>query len=27
VNVSYLIIKHSLAMKENKGAFYNKDFA
>ena len=27
VNVSYLIIKHSLEMKENKGAFYNKDFA
>lgn len=26
VNVSYLIIKHSLEMKENKGAFYNKDF-
>jgi L-aspartate oxidase len=26
VNVSYLIIKHSLAMKENKGSFYNKDF-
>ena len=25
VNVSYLIIKHSLMMKENKGAFYNKD--
>lgn len=25
VNVSYLIIKHSIAMKENKGAFYNKD--
>ncbi len=25
VNVSYLIIKHSLKMKENKGAFYNKD--
>ena len=25
VNISYLIIKHSLAMKENKGAFYNKD--
>ncbi len=25
VNVSYLIIKHSLEMKENKGAFYNKD--
>lgn len=27
VNVSYLIIKHSLEMKENKGAFFNKDFA
>ena len=27
VNVSYLIIKHSLEMKENKGAFYNKDLA
>ena len=27
VNVSYLIIKNSLEMKENKGAFYNKDFA
>ncbi len=27
VNVSYLIIKHSLQMKENKGAFYNKDLA
>ena len=26
VNVSYLIIKNSLEMKENKGAFYNKDF-
>ena len=25
VNVSYLIIKQSLQMKENKGAFYNKD--
>lgn len=25
VNVSYLIIKQSLAMKENKGAFFNKD--
>lgn len=25
VNVSYLIIKHSIAMQENKGAFYNKD--
>ena len=25
VNVSYLIIKHSLAMKQNKGAFFNKD--
>ncbi len=25
VNISYLIIKQSLAMKENKGAFYNKD--
>jgi len=25
VNISYLIIKHSIAMKENKGAFYNKD--
>ena len=27
VNVSYLVIKHSIAMHENKGAFYNKDFA
>lgn len=27
VNVSYLIIKHSLKMKENKGSFYNKDLA
>jgi L-aspartate oxidase len=27
VNVSYLIIKQSLEMTENKGAFYNKDFA
>lgn len=27
VNVSYLIIKQSLQMKENKGAFYNKDLA
>ena len=27
VNVSYLIIKHSLQMRENKGAFYNKDLA
>lgn len=27
VNVSYLIIKHSLEMKENKGSFYNKDLA
>ena len=25
VNISYLIIKQSLQMKENKGAFYNKD--
>ncbi|MDR2205266.1 MAG: L-aspartate oxidase [Flavobacteriaceae bacterium] len=25
VNVSYLIIKHSLEMTKNKGAFYNKD--
>ncbi|MDV4023509.1 L-aspartate oxidase [Elizabethkingia anophelis] len=25
VNVSYLIIKHSMEMKENKGAFFNKD--
>ncbi|KIA84946.1 L-aspartate oxidase [Kaistella solincola] len=25
-NISYLIIKHSLMMKENKGAFFNKDF-
>lgn len=25
VNVSYLIIKHSLAMQENKGSFFNKD--
>ena len=24
-NISYLIIKHSLLMKENKGAFFNKD--
>ena len=27
VNVSYLIIKHSLKMTENKGSFYNKDLA
>lgn len=27
VNVSYLIIKHSLKMNENKGAFYNKNLA
>ncbi len=27
VNVSYLIIKHSIAMKENKGSFYNKDLS
>ncbi len=27
VNVSYLIIKQSIAMKENKGSFYNKDLA
>ena len=27
VNVSYLILKHSLQMKENKGSFYNKDLA
>lgn len=27
VNVSYLIIKHSLKMNENKGSFYNKDLA
>ncbi len=27
VNISYLIIKNSLEMTENKGAFYNKDFA
>lgn len=27
VNVSYLIIKHSLQMNENKGSFYNKDLA
>ncbi len=27
VNVSYLIIKHSLQMQENKGSFYNKDLA
>ena len=27
MNVSYLIIKNSIAMKENKGAFFNKDFA
>ena len=27
MNVSYLIIKHSMQMKENKGAFFNKDFA
>ena len=27
VNVSYLIINHSLLMKKNKGAFYNKDLA
>lgn len=26
VNVSYLIIKNSLEMTENKGSFYNKDF-
>lgn len=26
-NISYLIIKQSLKMKENKGAFFNKDFA
>ena len=25
-NISYLIIKQSLKMTENKGAFYNKDF-
>lgn len=25
VNISYLIIKQSLTMKENKGAFFNKD--
>jgi L-aspartate oxidase len=25
-NISYLIIKHSLMMKENKGAFFNKDY-
>ena len=24
-NVAYLIIKQSIAMTENKGAFYNKD--
>lgn len=27
VNVSYLIIKHSIEMKENKGSFYNKDLS
>jgi L-aspartate oxidase len=27
VSVAYLIIKQSMEMKENKGAFYNKDFA
>ena len=27
VNVSYLIIKHSLQMRENKGSYYNKDLA
>mgnify|MGYP002507587958 CR=1 FL=1 len=27
VNISYLIIKHSLQMQENKGSFYNKDLA
>ena len=27
VNISYLIIKQSLEMTENKGAFYNKDLA
>ena len=27
VNVSYLIIKQSMQMKENKGSFYNKDLA
>ena len=27
VNISYLIIKHSLIMTENKGSFYNKDLA
>ncbi len=27
VNVSYLIIKQSIQMKENKGSFYNKDLA
>ena len=27
VNISYLIIKHSLKMTENKGSFYNKDLA
>ncbi len=27
VNVSYLIIKHSIEMKKNKGAFYNKDLS
>lgn len=27
VNVSYLIIKHSSKMQQNKGAFYNKDLA
>ena len=26
-NISYLIIKHSLLMTENKGAFFNKDLA
>ncbi len=27
VNISYLIIRQSLEMKENKGAFFNKDLA
>lgn len=27
VNISYLIIKHSRQMTQNKGAFYNKDLA
>lgn len=27
VNISYLIIKHSLQMTENKGSFFNKDLA